>query len=109
LRGGTFTTLYASGKKNVYTFLRRLDDEVLVVIFNNSDGKYKVRVPVDGELSDATTLDDCLGGGRCVVKDGRIVGAVMPPLSGLVLQALPGTQSPLVDQGSSRVSDRTQG
>ncbi|MDM8532940.1 glycoside hydrolase family 13 protein [Anaerolineales bacterium HSG25] len=46
LRTGSFEKLYATGK--IYGFVRRLDDEIAIVLFNSGIKKKSVRVKVDG-------------------------------------------------------------
>lgn len=87
LRRGTFTFLCASNRRNVYAFLRRLGDETVVVILNNAQEAYRVRVPTHGQIPDGMQLEDQLGGGRYAVQEGEIVGATLSPRSGLVLCA----------------------
>jgi neopullulanase len=86
LRRGTFTALYANDVENVYAFLRRLGDELIVVVFNSSGGIYDLHLPANGELAEGTVLEDCLGSAQCRVSAGCIVGTLIPPLSGLVLR-----------------------
>jgi neopullulanase len=88
LRRGTFSSLYASDAKNVYAFLRRLQEETIVVIFNNGESPYRVHIPVDGELLDGAELEDQLARGRYKVERDTIVGAALPARSGAVLQVL---------------------
>ena len=88
LRRGEFVPLYASDRENVYAFLRRWEQDVLVVVLNNGVCPYEMHVPVDGELSDGTALEDGLGTGRCTVSRGYVNGVRVPPLSGVVLWSL---------------------
>jgi glycosidase len=85
LRRGAFIPLYASSKRGVYAFLRRSEDEALVVILNVDEAKYKVHIPVEDQLLDGTHLQDQVGNEPYEVQGGYIVGASMPPLSGLAL------------------------
>ena len=100
LRRGTFTSLYASDRSNVYAFMRQWEGETIVVVFNNGAEPYQVRVPVDGRLAEGTELVDQLGGeegkkgkggkgeeSRYVVEGGQIRGGEMAPCSGVVLLA----------------------
>jgi cyclomaltodextrinase len=90
LRRGTMTPLYVNSKRNVYAFLRRWDHETMVVILNNGENYYKVRVPTNGELPDSTALADQLGDRRYRIMEGRIRGTIIPPRSGVVLAAKAG-------------------
>ena len=89
LRRGAFVPLYADEGTNVYAFMRRLEAESLIVIFNNGGRPYEVRMPVNGQVADGMGLDDLLGSGRYRVQDGALVGPSLVPQSGLVLQMLP--------------------
>ena len=88
LRRGTFIPLYASDRTNVYAFLRRLPGETIVVVLNNGESSYPVRVPVNGELPDGVELDDQLACDRYVVAHGYVSGATLAARSGAVLQVV---------------------
>ena len=88
LRRGAFVPLHASDRTNVYAFLRRGEGESLVVVLNNGEQPYEVRIPVNGELAHGVGLNDLLDSGRYVVQDGLIVGPPILPRSGGVLQVL---------------------
>ena len=78
LRRGSFGTLYAGNEGSVFAYLRRHDEETIVVILNNGYDAYEPHLPVEGELEEGTTLEDLLGDAQFHVRDGQIVG---PPLS----------------------------
>jgi neopullulanase len=88
LRRGTFVPLHAGDRTNVYAFLRRLQEETIVVILNNGESPYRVRVPVNGMLPDGARLNDLVARGRYGVEHGTIGGATLPARSGAVLQVL---------------------
>jgi glycosidase len=87
LRRGSFATLCAQDRYDVYAFARRLKDETVVVILNNGQNAYDVHVPA-GELAEGTQLSDLLGGAAYTVHNGHIAGPTLPPRSGLVLRAV---------------------
>ena len=82
LRRGEFVALYAAGA--VYAFLRRLGDEVLVVVLNAGAETYHLAVPVAGQLDEGARLRNLLGAGEARVAAGRLVGADVPGRSGAV-------------------------
>lgn len=86
LRRGRHLSLYASDSANVYAYMRRLGDETMIVILNNSNTFYEVHVPTNGELCDGARFDDQLGNGSYAVRAGYLVGPRMSPRSGLVLE-----------------------
>nr|HID15134.1 alpha-amylase [Anaerolineae bacterium] len=83
LRRGDYISLYAEGK--VYAYLRRLDDDRLVVVLNNDASTYRLDIPVSAHLPDGTRLRDLIGGGEASVVAGRLTGLTLPPRSGAVL------------------------
>jgi cyclomaltodextrinase / maltogenic alpha-amylase / neopullulanase len=88
LRRGTFTTLHADSRHSTYAFLRQHTMEKIAVILNNGEEPYPVHVPVEGRLPEGTDLTDMLGRGHYAVAGGYIVGAPLPPQTGLVLRLL---------------------
>jgi cyclomaltodextrinase len=90
LRRGTFATLCAHNRKNVYAFSRQLQGETIVVVLNNGQDPYEVHVPAPSgdKLPDEAQLVDLLGGAAYTVQESHIVGPPMPPRSGLVLRTL---------------------
>jgi cyclomaltodextrinase len=87
LRRGTFATLHASDAESVYAYLRRDDQETIVVILNNGYAAYEPRLPVGNGWEDHTALEDLLGSATLHVRDGHIVGTPIPARSGIVLCA----------------------
>ena len=87
LRRGEFVSLQAEG--SVYAFLRRLDDEVLVVVLNNGEGGYPLDVPLGGHLLDGVILHDLIGGGEARVTGGRLRGLSLSPRTGAILISSP--------------------
>jgi glycosidase len=87
LRRGTFVPLYADEPSNVYAFLRRLEAETLLVVFNCGE-RPAAGVPVGEELAEGTRLVDLLGGAEYEVRQGKLRGAAIGSLSGAVLQVV---------------------
>jgi len=87
LRRGTFHQLYANNKANVYAFARKLEREMLVVVFNQGEGDWEIHVPLGGHLFGGVILRDLLRGGTCVVKGRHVEGPALPPHTGTVLRA----------------------
>ncbi len=83
LRRGEYVSLRAEGE--VYACLRRLDDDVLVVVLNNDTTTYRLDVPMGNHLPDGTRLRNLMGGGEASVVAGRLTGLALPPRSGAVL------------------------
>jgi len=91
LRRGEYIPLHAAG--GVYAYLRRLEEEALVVVLNNGASPHHLDVPVGEHLRDGTRLRDLMGAGEAEVVAGRLVGLALPPRSGVVL-AMGGEQRP---------------
>jgi len=83
LRRGEYTSLHA--EDGVYAYLRRLDDDRLVVVLNNGAATYHLDVPVGGHLPDGTRLRGLVSGGKATVVAGHLTGLALPPRSGAVL------------------------
>jgi neopullulanase len=93
LRRGRCLHLHADDQHGVYAFARQGEEETLVVVLNNGSIRYDLNVPVVGLFSDSTTLHDLWEGGQAQVAVGRITGATLPPLSGMVLAVDRGSQA----------------
>jgi neopullulanase len=87
LRRGTFVPLYADDASNVYAFLRRVEQETLLVAFNCGEQPV-AGVPVGGELAEGTRLVDLLGGAEYEVRQDKLCGAAIGSLSGVVLEVV---------------------
>jgi len=85
LRRGDYTRLYAEG--GVYAFGRRLGEETLVIVLNNSEASIEVKVPVAGYLADGIVLREIWRGNgeTATVTWGYLRGPRLPPRSGAVL------------------------
>lgn len=86
LRRGKYVSLYA--RKDIYAFLRRLGDEVMVIVLNNGKESYPLDVPIEGYLPDETILCDLLGGKEARVTGGRLRGLSLPPRTGAILSPI---------------------
>jgi len=84
LRRGEYTSLHAEGK--VYAYLRRLDNDILVVVLNNGAATYHLDVPVGGHLPDGARLRDLMGSEEASVVAGYLTGLALPPRSAVVLK-----------------------
>jgi len=87
LRRGEYATLYASDE--IYAFLRRLEDEMLVIVLNNGETTYRLDVPVKGYQADGAVLSDLLGSGEATVTGGRLRALSLPPRTGAILLSNP--------------------
>jgi cyclomaltodextrinase len=87
LRRGAFVPLYADDLSNVYAFLRRLEQETLLVAFNCGE-RPVASIPAGEELAEGTRLTDLLSGAEYEVRQGRLRGAAIGSLSGAVLQVV---------------------
>ena len=85
LRRGRYLRLHTDDQQGVYAFTRQGEEEMLVVVLNNSPTKYNLDVPADRLFSDGTALHDLWEGGQVQVAAGRITGVTLPPRSGTVL------------------------
>ena len=94
LRRGTFVFLHAANTPNVYAFLRRWQRETLVVVLNNDEREYEVRMSVRGEVAEGTELTDLLSGGRYKVSRGRLSGPPIPSRTGVVLKPVVAESAP---------------
>jgi cyclomaltodextrinase len=91
LRRGDFRWLFVGN--DVVAFGRRLADETLLIVLNNSHRPVTVSVPVGGYLDDGCLLRDVWGDAVLAVARGRVEGAQVPARSGVVLE-LAGREQP---------------
>ena len=85
--------LHAAGQ--VYSFLRRLEDDLLVVVLNNGTATYHVDIAVDTHLRDNTHWRDLMGNGEAHVTGRHLTGLTLPPRSGAVLVEVDAVGAPL--------------
>lgn len=79
LRTGDFRTILADDERGLYGFERRLGDDMIIALFNNSDKGAMVEIACG-----AGGLEDALGGRAFPCRDG-IAGCLLPPVSALIL------------------------
>jgi cyclomaltodextrinase len=86
LRRGAFRTLYA--RDGAYSYGRRLHDQTVIVVINNSGTALAAPIPVTGYLADGTALRNVWSRqSDAVVADGCLKHASVPALSGVVFVA----------------------
>jgi len=85
LRWGDFTWLFVG--HGVLAYGRRLGDETLLVVLNNSRRPVTLSVPVTGYLDDGTLLRDVWGDRSLMVAQGRVEGVRVPAREGRVFKA----------------------
>jgi neopullulanase len=91
LRRGEFVPLAAGG--STYVFLRRLDEECLVIALNTGDQPAKVSFPVAGHLPNGIVLTGVWSDDTARVARGRITGGAIPARDGVVWKVEPQTMS----------------
>jgi glycosidase len=85
LRTGEYIDLLADGQ--VYIFLRRLDEDMLIVAINAGDSTCRVNVNGKELLPDNSTWKDVLGSSLLVkVQNGWFHEFSLPPRTGAVLE-----------------------
>jgi len=86
LRRGDLVTLHVGRKQNVFVFARRHQGESVLVAINCDERDFE-RWLLAGKTGwpDGVHLNDRLGGASATVRDGKIMGLRLPPLSGAVL------------------------
>jgi glycosidase len=70
LRRGEFKTLYEN--KGIYSFARRLESQIIVVIFNNSNRDERVRIPLAGLRAGEGIAKDLLKKGDLLILTDKI-------------------------------------
>ena len=83
LRRGEYTSLHAEA--GVYAYLRRLENDLLVVVLNNDTPPHHLDVPMSDHLPDGTSLRNLMGSGEASIVTGRLTGLTLPPRSGAVM------------------------
>jgi cyclomaltodextrinase len=79
LRTGEFLSLHAEAQALV--FLRRLEDQTLIVAINNGDQELELRVHTNGQVGDGTRWKDLLGGKSAQVEGNVLDGSHIPARS----------------------------
>ena len=82
LRQGDFTWLLAEG--DVVAYLRRLDDEAVVIALNKGRKPLKVDLPVGGFLGEGVRLREAWDGTSAQVHEGKVQAVRLPSRSGAV-------------------------
>jgi neopullulanase len=85
LRQGTLTQLFVG--HGVLAYGRRLGEETLIVILNNSRQPVTLSLPVDGYLDSGSILQSLWDDATFQVHQARIEGVRVPARTGLVLEA----------------------
>lgn len=85
LRRGEFAWLFAG--QGVVAYLRKLEDEAVIVVLNNSYRAVTLDVPVGKHLPDALSFRHAWQGGTATTKDGQLPGVAVAARSGTVLIA----------------------
>ena len=84
LRRGEFLTLFAQDQ--VYAYMRRLGDEMLVVALNNRPGPWQMDIPLGETTYSGFNVNTLLGGGQAQIEGSRITGITLAPRSGSVFR-----------------------
>lgn len=83
LSRGQFTRLYA--QHGIYAYGRRLGQETVVIVLNNNEDTFAVKIPVSGYLPEGERLRDVWNGGEVpLVADGYLRGPKVAPRDGAV-------------------------
>lgn len=72
LRRGSFETVLVDDERQLYGFRRQSDEEVVMVVLNNSGGKQEAVLEAEG------TWDDRWNGGRRTAAEGRLTVPLAP-------------------------------
>ena len=83
LRRGEFSTLYAEDQ--ILAYIRKLDQEKLIVVINTRISDYTLDIPATGYLTQGLHLQNILDKGEAVVRDGKIQGLTIPARKGAIL------------------------
>lgn len=83
LRTGEFIPLHAEGR--VYGFLRRLNQDVLVVVFNGGDEARQMNLSVHDHLPHEMVLNTVFGPGNVCAPVGQMTELHVPARTGIVL------------------------
>ncbi len=90
LRRGSFAFLQAEG--DVASFLRKLGDESVVVLFNTGRHATRIDIPIGDHLSEGSVLAEEWSRGEARVEGGKLRSVELPPRSARVF-ATPATAS----------------
>jgi len=85
LRRGDFAVLHAH--EGALAYLRRLEDEALLVLINRSDATWHLDLDVAGQLPEGSQWSAVLGGAaHAQVQHGHLHGLSLGPMQGMVLK-----------------------
>jgi glycosidase len=82
LRRGSFAFLTA--RDDVIAYVRRLDDETVIVVINTASKPHQVELPVATLLAEGTGLDEVWTHATVRVEAGAIRGVALGPRTGRV-------------------------
>jgi len=82
LRTGEFVALLAEDQ--VFAYLRHQGQELLVVVLNNGEQAYEMKIPAGEHLAEGTNWQGLLGKRNAQVKEGKFQGAMIPARTGEV-------------------------
>lgn len=83
LRIGEFVSLHAQGQ--ALAFLRRLEDQTLIVAINNGNQELDLHIPINGQVEEGTRWKDLLGSGTAQVEGNVLHGSHIPARSAQIL------------------------
>jgi glycosidase len=82
LRRGTFETLLADSARNIYSFVRRFEGKLCLVVLNNSSQDRTVEIPMAAEMG-ASTWNPVWPASRVsVVIQDNVVRVDLPAMTG---------------------------
>jgi hypothetical protein len=81
LRRGSFETILIDDERQLYGFRRKLNDEEVLVILNNSDQKQGAALEVAGNWQDRWN------GGQLTATDGRLSVSLAPRGASILVRA----------------------
>jgi len=84
LRTGEYVPVFAEGRQ--FAFLRHLEGERMLVVFNAGDGNWDLNIPVSDHFENGTVLEDLLGGKDAYIEDGHVRKCILPPWEGAVFK-----------------------
>jgi cyclomaltodextrinase len=84
LRYGEFLTLFAQDQ--VYAYMRRIGNEILIVALNNGPGSWQMDISLGESSFSGLHSHTLLGTGQAQIEGSRITGMTVAPRSGSVLR-----------------------
>lgn len=83
LRTGSYEPVYAS--ERIFAFLRRDEEEKVLVLINAGDKPQNVSVPLDNVFEEQTLLQDQVGPKSFILEDGMLANIIIPAQTGYIL------------------------